>query len=99
MKTKFYIVKNFLSFILILSSAVAFSQETNSSIKPGFGAEQFPVFPNCENLQSKKLETCFYKEVQDFVYHNFEVPENLKQANYKGEVRVLFEVDVNGEFK
>ncbi|MTD68018.1 MULTISPECIES: gliding motility protein RemB [unclassified Flavobacterium] len=100
MKTKFYIIKNSLSFILILSSLVTFSQETNnSSVKPGFTTEQFPVFPNCENLQSKKLENCFYKEVQDFVYNNFQVPENLKQTNYTGEVKVLFEVDINGEFK
>jgi len=100
MKTKFYIVKDLLSLILILFSTVTFSQETyNSAVKPGFATEQFPVFPGCENLQSKNLENCFYKEVQDFVYHNFEVPENLKQSNYKGEVKVLFEVDVNGEFK
>ena len=92
--------KSFFTFILTLFSVFAFSQETNnSSIKPGFLAEQFPVFPNCENLQSKNLENCFYKEVQDFVYHNFEVPDNLKQENYKGEVKVLFEVDANGEFK
>lgn len=100
MKAKIYLVKNSLSFILILSSLVTFSQETNnSSVKPGFTTEQFPIFPNCENLQSKKLENCFYKEVQDFVYNNFQVPDNLKQANYNGEVKVLFEVDVNGEFK
>jgi hypothetical protein len=100
MKIKFYTFKNFLSFILILSSLVALSQErNNSSVKPGFATEQFPVFPNCENLQSKKLENCFYKEVQDFVYHNFQIPENLKQTNYQGEVKVLFEVDINGEFK
>lgn len=100
MKTKNYVNKIFLSFVLTLSCLFAFSQENNSSsIKPGFTSEQFPVFPNCENLQSKKLENCFYKEVQDFVFHNFEIPENLKQSNYKGEVRVLFEVDVNGEFK
>jgi hypothetical protein len=100
MKTKFNLVKNSLSIILILSSLVTFSQEiNNSSVKPGFTTEQFPIFPNCENLQSKKLENCFYKEVQDFVYNNFQVPENLKQANYNGEVKVLFEVDVNGEFK
>jgi len=100
MKTKNYVNKIFLSFVLTLSCLFAFSQGNNSSsIKPGFTSEQFPVFPNCENLQSKKLENCFYKEVQDFVFHNFEIPENLKQSNYKGEVRVLFEVDVNGEFK
>ena len=91
--------KIFLSFIFTFSALSAFSQESNSSIKQGFTSEQFPVFPNCENLQSKKLENCFYKEVQDFVFQNFEVPENLKQANYKGEVKVLFEVDANGEFK
>ncbi|OXA96356.1 gliding motility protein RemB [Flavobacterium hercynium] len=89
--------KFFLTFAFALSSLFAFSQETN--IKSGFTSEQFPVFPNCENLQSKKLEDCFYKEVQDFVYNNFEVPENLKQSNYKGEVKVLFEVDEKGEFK
>ncbi|MCC9063162.1 energy transducer TonB [Flavobacterium piscisymbiosum] len=99
MKTYIYVNKIFLSFILTFSALSVFSQENNSSIKQGFTSEQFPVFANCENLQSKKLENCFYKEVQDFVFQNFEVPENLKQSNYKGEVKVLFEVDANGEFK
>jgi hypothetical protein len=100
MKTKNILNKSFLTFGLALSSLFVFSQETNkTSVKSGFTAEQFPVFPNCENLESKNLENCFYKEVQDFVYQNFEVPENLKQADYKGEVKVLFEVDVNGTFK
>lgn len=100
MKTKIHVNKFFLSFTFTLSVLFAFSQENNnSSVKAGFTSEQFPVFPNCENLQSKKLENCFYKEVQDFVFQNFLVPENLKQANYKGEVKVLFEVDANGAFK
>ncbi|TPG35444.1 energy transducer TonB [Flavobacterium pectinovorum] len=100
MKTKIYVNKIFLSFTFTMSVLFAFSQENNnSSIKPGFTAEQFPVFPNCENLEAKKLENCFYKEVQDFVFHNFEVPQKLKENNYKGEVKVLFEVDANGEFK
>ena len=100
MKTKIILNRSFLTFGLALSSLFVFSQETNkTSVKSGFMAEQFPVFPNCENLESKNLENCFYKEVQDFVFQNFEVPENLKQADYKGEVKVLFEVDVNGTFK
>ncbi|KFF06824.1 energy transducer TonB [Flavobacterium reichenbachii] len=100
MKTQTYVNKLLLSFAFILSSLFTFSQENgNSSIKPGFTAEQFPVFPNCENLRSKDLENCFYREVQNFVYNNFQVPENLKQNNYKGEVKVLFEVDQEGEFK
>lgn len=89
--------KFFLSFVIILTPLFIFSQETNS--KQAFTAEQFPVFPHCENLQAKNLENCFYREVQNFVYDNFQIPENLKQNNYKGEVKVLFEVDANGEFK
>lgn len=100
MKTQTYARKIFLSFVFTLSAFSGYSQENNnSSITPGFISEQFPVFPNCENLQSKELENCFYKEVQDFVFHNFEVPQKLKESNYKGEVKVLFEVDEKGEFK
>lgn len=92
--------KFFLSLVLIFSFSIVFSQQNgNSSVQPGFTAEMFPVFPNCENLDSKKLEICFYKEVQDFVFNNFQVPEKLKQSNYKGAVKLLFEVNAEGEFK
>ena len=77
----------------ILGSIFAQAQSSNN------GKERFPVFPSCENLQSTALETCFNKEVQDFVFNNFKVPENLKQSNYKGSVIVLFEVDDTGTFK
>lgn len=62
-------------------------------------SEKFPVFPSCEQLQFQALETCFYNKVQDFVYNNFEVPETLKQNNFKGNVIVLFEVNEAGNFK
>lgn len=92
--------KFFLSLVLIFSFfAISAQQNGSSSIQPSFTAEMFPIFPNCENLDGKKLENCFYKEVQDFVFNNFQVPENLKQNNYKGEIKVLFEVDASGEFK
>ncbi|MBZ4036822.1 energy transducer TonB [Flavobacterium sp. 17A] len=92
--------KLFLSLVLIFSFFTVSAQQNGStSIQPGFTAEMFPVFPNCENLDGKKLENCFYKEVQDFVFNNFQIPENLKQNNYKGEVKVLFEVDETGVFK
>lgn len=92
--------KFFLSLVLFfLFLNVSAQQNGNSSVQPGFTAEMFPVFPNCENLDGKKLENCFYKEVQDFVFGNFQVPENLKETKYKGEVKVLFEVDASGEFK
>ena len=33
--------------------------------------EQFPKFKNCETLQAKALEDCFYNNVQEYVYNNF----------------------------
>ena len=86
--------------LLFLCTFFAFAQDaSNSSKQSGFSTERFPVFPKCENLHSKELENCFYNQVQDFVFQNFEVPENLKQNNFQGIVKVLFEVDVNGVFK
>lgn len=90
--------KGFLTLLSSLCVFVAFAQDVNTK-QNVFSAEQFPVFPKCENLQSKELEKCFYNEVQDFVFQNFVVPENLVQNNFKGNVKVLFEVDKNGAFK
>jgi hypothetical protein len=58
-----------------------------------------PVFSNCETTTEVELTNCFYTQLQGFVYENFQVPENLKQSNFKGVVDVLFEVDSTGTFK
>lgn len=60
-------------------------------------SEKFPVFPNCEGKQSAELQSCFYFEVQNFVYNNFKVPTNAQDL--KTAVNVLFEVDQEGNFK
>ncbi len=86
-------MKKILFLLFILHSLLSEAQVDNKSV------EQFPVFPSCENLQSTALETCFYNQVQDLIYKNFKVPENLKQTNFKGNVIVLFEVDDKGNFK
>jgi hypothetical protein len=92
--------KGLSTILLLFYSFFIYSQDVNnSSLQSDPSAERFPVFPNCENLQSNELKNCFYNKVLDFIFQNFEVPENLKQANYKGNVKVLFEVDSNGSFK
>ena len=63
------------------------------------GSEQMPVFPNCNTLQGNDLESCFTKELQSFIYNNFQVPQKLKETNYRGSIIVLFEVDDKGTFK
>lgn len=79
--------------LLLLNAFVSNAQLTTKN------AEQFPVFPACENQYNKDLETCFYTQVQDFIYTNLKVPEKLIQDNFKGNVIVLFEVDEQGKFK
>ena len=85
--------KQFLIFLFLGCSFFMRAQITSKNL------EQFPVFPDCENLTSKNLEACFYAQVQDFVYVNFKIPENLTQKDYKGSCIVLFEVDDQGMFK
>ena len=63
------------------------------------GSEQMPVFPNCNTLQGKELESCFTNELQTFIYNNFQVSSKLKENNYVGSIIVLFEVDHTGTFK
>jgi hypothetical protein len=92
--------RSFASLFLMLYSLLVHSQDMSTNlIQLSSSTERFPVFSNCENLSIKELQNCFYGQVQDFVFHNFEVPEHLKQNNFKGSVKVLFEVDANGVFK
>lgn len=88
--------KALLTFIISIFSIHSYSQDTdNTSLSP----ERFPVFPNCQKLESSALQDCFYKEVQDFVFQNMVVPESLVQNHFQGTVKVLFEVDASGQFK
>ena len=80
-----------LFFLLLVVAQPLFSQVNNS--------EKFPVFPACQSTLDKDLEDCFYNQIQDFVYANFQIPEQVKQKEYKGKVIVLFEVDSTGTFK
>jgi hypothetical protein len=81
----------------ILSFLLLFTAVANAQIRQK-NTERFPVFPACEGLEFSALETCFYNEVQTFVYDNFKVPDALK-SSFKGNVIVLFEVTDQGSFK
>ena len=82
--------------LLLLS--LLFFQITMAQVATN-NSQQFPIFPNCENLQATAIENCFYTNVYDFVYNHFTVPEKLIKSNYKGTVIVLFEVDAQGLLK
>ena len=92
--------KVLLILILTIITVTAFAQEVNNGSKQAAtSVDRFPVFANCENLQSSALENCFYNEVQNFVFENFVVPENLVKNNFQGQIKVLFEVDATGVFR
>ena len=85
-------MKKYLLLTLLTFQFALFAQENQS-------VEQFPVFSECENLNGNQLEACFYNHVQQHVYSNFKVADNLTQNNYQGIVIVLFEVNEKGVFK
>lgn len=83
-------VKKFYLAFLLFPLFVLNAQKSN---------EQMPIFSSCEKLQNKELELCFYQQIQTFIYNNFQVPQKLKDSNYKGSILLLFEVDSKGIFK
>jgi Gram-negative bacterial TonB protein C-terminal len=94
-------MRNWLSFLLVsLGFVFGYAQDPSTvSAQASSITDRFPVFAGCENLQSKALENCFYNQIQDFVFQNFMFPEDAKQNNFQGKVKVLFEVDATGKFQ
>ena len=89
-----------LSLFLLLYSVCTFSQVKKGTTQTIQSAsDRFPIFSNCTKLEDSELEDCFYNQVQALIFQTFEVPEKVKQTEYKGEVKVLFEVDDKGVFK
>ncbi len=86
-----YLMKKIVLFIVIVITQTGWTQDKN--------AQQFPVFSNCENVDSQQLEKCFYDTLQDFYFNNFKVDDELIKNNYKGHINLLFEVDTIGQFK
>ena len=60
--------------------------------------EKSPVFPECETQSIQSLKSCFNQKVTQFVFSNFKVPQIVTDENYIGDIVVLFEVDVEGNF-
>lgn len=85
--------KYFSFFLFVFGSFLAEAQVINPSV------EQLPVFPECQTQKGPEAEKCFYNQVQDFIFNNFKVPENLQKENYKENMIVLFEVNTEGNFK
>ncbi len=69
-----------------------FSQNTEAYQKS-------PVFPGCETEPIDNLKICFNNKINQYIFDNFQVPEIVQEENYQGDIKVLFEVNAEGEFK
>ena len=84
-------MKQFLLLIILVFSVSLQAQDLDDY-------EKWPVFPDCENEEIKQLPSCFEEQLLQFIFNNFEVPQVVKDDNYKGDIYVLFEVDKEGNF-
>ncbi|SHG68687.1 gliding motility protein RemB [Winogradskyella jejuensis] len=81
-----------IAFILLLASFKATSQTEINYQKP-------PVFPECESKPFEDIQECFRFQLHSFIFENFKIPEVVSSENYKGDVKILFEVDIEGKFQ
>lgn len=88
-----------LVFLFCFTSVFNFAQDRNLNPQRSVNASRFPVFSSCAEMEKKALEDCFYSAVQEFVFQNFVVPEDLVKNKFNGNIKVLFEVDAEGVFK
>lgn len=58
--------------------------------------ERPPVFKGCEDETIENLKTCFNDKLNQYIFENFKVPQEVALDSYKGDVKVLFEVDKEG---
>ncbi|MBQ0769811.1 MAG: gliding motility protein RemB [Bizionia sp.] len=78
--------------LLFCLPIVSLSQDVITNEKP-------PIFDSCRSESLATIQSCFDNEVYKMLFDNFKVPEALTEAEYKGEIVVLFEVDAKGQFR
>lgn len=58
--------------------------------------ERPPIFKGCEDQPITNLKTCFNNKLNHYIFENFNVPPEVTNDSYKGDIKVLFEVDKAG---
>lgn len=59
--------------------------------------EKSPVFPECESQPIETLKICFNNKINDHIFNTFNIPQIVTDDSFSGEIKVLFEVDKEGE--
>ncbi|TXD82448.1 gliding motility protein RemB [Subsaximicrobium wynnwilliamsii] len=77
---------------VILSYNVLSAQNTSDF-------EKAPIYPGCESQSIENLKLCLNNKINQFIFENFKLPQEVGADGYQGEVSVLFEVDAKGKIK
>jgi hypothetical protein len=86
------LMKKLLLTLLIFSTYIAFSQNVETYEKPH-------VFPECESQPIENLKTCFSNKLNQYIFENFKVPQIVIDDKYNGDIKILFEVDKEGNIQ
>ncbi|WP_335972504.1 gliding motility protein RemB [Gaetbulibacter jejuensis] len=82
-------MKQLFLFIFVLTQSIVFSQTSDTY-------EKSPVFPGCESQPIENLKSCFNNKINTHIFNTLKVPQVAIDDEYKGDVKVLFEVDKEG---
>lgn len=85
-------MKHFFLIIFVSFQVNSLSQNIEIYEKP-------PTFVGCEDETLDNLKICFNNKLNLFIFEHFRVPKDLIENSYKGDVKVLFEVDNEGNSK
>ena len=86
-------------FVLFNILYVSAQEITTDRATPNSTMERYPVFSECKDVDQAMMKTCFYNQVEDFVFENYKIPDRLIKNNFQGNIKLLFEVDASGSFK
>ena len=85
-------MKRIVLFAILLTTTFGYAQTVLTY-------EKSPVFKECDSVAVDQLKSCFNFTLNSFIYENFKTPQIVIDESYVGDIKVLFEVNKEGEFK
>lgn len=61
--------------------------------------EKPPIYSGCENEEINQLEKCFNSSLKSEILQKFRTPQIVEKDNYKGQIKVVFNLDKEGKFE
>ena len=62
-------------------------------------AEKYPVFEECDSTDIVQMEVCFKNNLKKLVVETIEIPQEVTDDKFEGNINIVFVVDNKGAFK